>query len=166
MWRRLSSLRVLVTFQSPLSCGWNTGQEYPANRRQECLRYVEDGIALAVSHFSARYYYRGERARGRARISSSVIPHLPTPRLSQATTELTPLYFRHTIASVPTTSSEACHAAGFYVAFARLKQLVADFGANGKFHLSPQCHETGGSRNRVNFNLSAAKKSFIQNTRC
>ncbi|HXR03999.1 MAG TPA: hypothetical protein VN836_04750 [Verrucomicrobiae bacterium] len=48
--------------------------------------------------------------------------------------------FAATIASVPATFEAACHVAQLYVAFRRVKQLVADFPANEKFHLSPAYH--------------------------
>jgi len=49
------------------------------------------------------------------------------------TAELTLLDFRRTLA--PTMP------AGFDTAFARVKELVADFRANEKFYLSPACQE-------------------------
>jgi hypothetical protein len=42
---------------------------------------------------------------------------------------------------MPTTFEAAIRVTEFYAAFARVKPLVADFRANGKFHLSLACQE-------------------------
>jgi hypothetical protein len=42
---------------------------------------------------------------------------------------------------VPATFEAACRVVKLYAAFARVKQLVADFRANEKFYLSPAYQE-------------------------
>ena len=43
----------------------------------------------------------------------------------------------------------ACHVAQLYVAFAKVKQLVADFRANEKFYLSPAYQEQEARRDSI-----------------
>jgi hypothetical protein len=44
---------------------------------------------------------------------------------------------------MPAGFDTACRDTEFYAAFARVKELVANFRANEKFHLPPACHYYG-----------------------
>jgi adenine-specific DNA-methyltransferase len=50
---------------------------------------------------------------------------------------------------VPATFEAACRVVKLYAAFARVKQLVADFRANEKFYLSPAYQEQEARRDFI-----------------